>query len=82
MLAKEESLFPDLFQKMRRALLPLMSDESYDYMKTKTAEILARNSGRRKNRSRRGGDGDGDGDGGAEEPKKKRIKKAKSASST
>jgi len=48
LLAKEESLFPQLFQNFRRALLPLMSDELYTPLRDAVRFIDGQKQTRRK----------------------------------
>eukprot|EP00656_Telonema_subtile_P037008 TRINITY_DN4108_c0_g1_i1.p1 TRINITY_DN4108_c0_g1~~TRINITY_DN4108_c0_g1_i1.p1 ORF type:complete len:1013 (+),score=253.27 TRINITY_DN4108_c0_g1_i1:135-3173(+) len=50
MLAKEESLYPQLFSNMRRTLLPLMDEDSYTFLEKKREEILGRGEVDRKRR--------------------------------
>lgn len=50
MLAREESLYAELFANMRRTLLPLMDEGTYDFLQGKREEILARAGGDRKRR--------------------------------
>lgn len=50
MLAKEESLYPELYSNMRRTLLPLMDEETYSFLERKREEILARGDEDRKRR--------------------------------
>ena len=35
MLSKEESLMPKMYSNIRRALMPLMDDQIYTYMKVR-----------------------------------------------
>lgn len=59
LLSKEETLYPNFYDNIKRSLLPLMHDDATAILRSYTEEALAKS--RRGNRGERGKDNIGDG---------------------
>ena len=54
-LSQEESMVPNLFANLRKAILPLMHDDLYEVIERVTTEIEAKNSSRKRHHDSGGG---------------------------